>query len=227
MKNAKTKLSLLRDEWTGCTRCALSELRTSTRICFGAGSYDADFLLVLDMPGADDMSSGFPGSDEDVSELLEVLLESAGLDPHRTFTTSVVACRPYTVIPATEEDEERVQDRSPSREEVVACSERLNETIYLVDPYIIIAMGEVAWKTLVTTKAREKRNTIAQAQKQLFRTVVRGRTTDLVYPVMATVSPAQILANPSSAVHGPTTTTAHAIRRAVKYVEFLKNQETP
>ncbi len=227
MIDADKRLATLRSEWTGCQKCGLHKLRTSSRVCFGAGSYDADVLIVLDKPSEDDMSAGYPGTDEEIDELLDVLLEAGGLAKARTFRTSVVACRPYAIIPATEEEEERIQDRRPDKEEIGACKPRLHETIYLVDPYIILAMGEVAWKSLVTTKNREKKNTIAQAQKQLFRTYVAGRTTTIVYPVMATVSPQQMLANPSAASHGPTATTAQAIRRAVQYVDFLKRQETP
>lgn len=226
MINAAKRLTTLRHDWTGCERCALAKLRTSSRICFGAGSHDADVLIVFDKPSADDMHCGFPGTNDDVSELLDVLLDAGGLDARRTFRTTVVACRPYSVIPATEEDDERVQDRAPDKEEIQACRPRLRETIYIVDPYIILAMGEVAWKALVATRDREKNNTIAQAQKKLFRTHIPGRTTTLTYPVMATVSPLQMLTNPSAASHGPTATTAQAIGRAVKYLDFLQRQET-
>jgi DNA polymerase len=222
---AKAKLSVLRDEWTGCRRCVLSELRSSPRICFGAGSFDADIFLLFDSPAEEDMRAGRPGATDEIHYLLDHLHKAGGLDPKRTFRASVVACRPYVVIPATEENEEHIQERKPDREEIQACQPRLHETIYLVDPRIIVAMGELSWKAVVTTRDRGRDNTIAKAAKKLYVTHISGRTTTITYPVMATVSPQQMLANPSAAKHGPTAATAQALRRAVKYVEWLKRHE--
>lgn len=223
--DAQKSLRVLRDKWAGCTKCSLAQHRGSASVIFGAGHFRADFLLIVDSPTADDISDGLLLSGES-GQLVEDMLAQAGIDPAKNvFRTSLVGCRPFIVLPATDDTPERQQDRTPDKTEVEACSPRVLESIYLVDPRIIITMGDGPWKSLVPPKSRNKRNTIAQAAGELFDTEIPGRLRSVRYPVLATLSPAQIVANPSQAAHGPITTTIEAFMRARLYVETLKKDE--
>ncbi len=223
--DALKSLEVLRDSWIKCERCGLAASRRKKESpLFGVGSHNAHFLVVMDAPSEDDMLLGEYLSDE-AGHLVIDLLKEAGIKEEDVFFTTVVGCRPFTVVPATEESEAREQTRDPAKEEVAACSPRLNEIIYLVDPRLIIAMGDLPWKTLVLPKDRHKYTTISAAAGEIFDTWVRGRADMVRYPVLATVSGKQIIKDPSSAVHGPLAATLASLTKAGKYVNHLLEDE--
>lgn len=224
--DAQKKLRVLRDKWLGCTKCTLAKLRGDAEIVFGAGPYNADFLVLTEAPTEDDVQDGVLLSGEE-GFLVEDMLKKASIDPVRdVFRISLVACRPYVVLPATEDTPERTQGRTPDKTEMEACWPRLEETIYLVDPRIIIAMGAEPWKALVSTKHRGSHTKISTAAGELFDTWVAGRLRSVRYPVLATFSSKQLVANPSAAAHGPIATTIEAFMKASQYVNYLKKEES-
>lgn len=221
----RKKLTVLRDQWKDCTRCGLSKLREHHAVVFGAGSYNADFLLITESPTDTDVIDSLTLTGPE-GRLVEDMLNEASIDPvNNVFRTSLVGCRAYTIIPATDEMEARVQDRGPDKVEVESCHPRLMEIIYLVDPRLIITMGEEPWKALIPAKNRGSTNTIARAAGNLFEAFVPGRVRMVRYPVMATLSPKQLVSNPSTAQHAPIATTMAAFLKAYQYVEFLKEEE--
>jgi len=223
--NTATKLKVLRDKWIGCTKCGLCKLRQSPDIVFGSGPYDADFLLLTDAPGEYDVECGTLLMGEE-GQLVEDMLSKSNINPSKIFRVSVVGCRPYVVVPETENSPERIQDRSPRKEEIDACWTRVQEIIYLVDPRIIIAMGDEAFRALVHVKSRSRHKSTSTAVGDLFDAWVPGRLRAVRYPVIATLSPRQLVANPSAAAHGPIATTLDAFMKASKYVSTIKKEET-
>lgn len=217
--DAQKKLLELRDRWQGCAKCGLAKTRARDTIVFGSGPSNADILVIAEAPTEDDEQLGVLLSD-DAGQLIEELLEKAGIKPSEAFITSLVGCRPFAVIPATEDSPERTQDREPTKEEINACKPRLHEIIYLVDPYLIIAMGKAAWMAVV--KDRAKHTAINSAAGELFEAWVPGRLRSVRYPVIATLPPKVLMANPSVAVHGPITTTLEAFTKAAHYVRLAK-----
>jgi len=226
MKDAHVRLRVLRDRWMGCTKCSLSKIRGNADIVFGAGQYNADYLVLTEAPSQADIEDGILLSGEE-GMLVEDMLEKAGISPTKdVFRTSLVACRPFVILPATDDTPERQQDRGPDKTEIDACWPRVQEIIYLVDPRIIIVMGDGPYKAVVSTKARGHHNTISTAAGELFETFVPGRLRPVRYPVIATLSAKQLIANPSVAAHGPIATTIESFMRASRYVGALKKEET-
>jgi len=223
--DARNGLKVLKEAWINCERCALASTRKKGGILFGQGPCDADYLVVTDAPSEDDMMQGYAMSDS-AGQLVVGLLNEAGINvKNNVFFTSVVGCRPFTIVPATEETESREQDRSPTKEEAQSCHPRVNEIAYLVDPRLIITMGDLAWKSCVAPKDRHRFTTIASASGEIFDAWVHGRLGPVRYPVMATLSAQQIIRDPSSAAHAPLATTLEALLKSAKYVEKLKNEE--
>lgn len=219
------RLQVLQEKWTGCTKCKLHKIRARDDIVFGRGRVHADFLIIIDAPSAVDALTGSPLGGER-GEVFSQVYSAAGLDPKDAYRTSLVACRPYVVIPATEEEEEREQDRLPEKEEIEACLPRLHETIYQVDPRLIFAVGDKTFKALVATSDRGRdATTITKAHGNLYVTHVPGRLRTVRYPVMALVPPQQLINNPSAAKHGPIATTTNALHKAARYVSWLKRNE--
>lgn len=223
--DARNGLKVLKEAWIDCERCGLATTRRKGGILFGQGPCDADYLVVTDAPSEDDMMQGYSMSDS-AGQLVVGLLNEAGISvKDNVFFTSIVGCRPFTIVPATEETEAREQDRAPSKEESMSCHPRVNEIAYLVDPRLIITMGDLAWKTFVAPKDRHRFKTLAAASGEIFDSWVHGRLGPVRYPVMATLSAQAIIRDPSSAAHAPLATTLEALLKSTKYVEMLKKEE--
>jgi uracil-DNA glycosylase family 4 len=224
--NKHKRLTVLRDAWEGCTRCALSDGRKTDRIAFGRGHTDAPILLVTEYPTQEDTLVGTALASYEESNLFDTLLELAGLERKKVFVTSLVSCFPFYVIPETEDEEARIMPRAPTKEEFTACLPRLYETIYIVDPYLIIVMGEETWKTLVPPRNRGKHKTLNAAIGKLFVAPVPGVTRELQYPVLAAPSLRRIRIDPSAAKHGPPAVLHRCLVDARENVEAqLKLQE--
>lgn len=218
-------LAVLEEEYGECRRCTLGEDRGDGLIVFGDGSPTADVLIVTDPPDEEDVHTGVPLTAES-GHLFVSLLKEAGLNPKKAYATNVVACRPFVVIPKTEESDEVVQNRTPSKDEISACSPRLEKLIYTIDPRLIIAAGDLAWKALVASRDRTRQYTkISNAQGNLFHTWVPGKLELIRYPVLALLSPAAIINNPGSSEHGPMNTTRHHAKQALSNLNWITRSD--
>jgi uracil-DNA glycosylase family 4 len=216
------QLQKLAKGWHNCKRCDLHESRPGEDILFGSGPVPSDILLVGPHPSSTDeeQCSFFT---EERGAILRELLNAVGLDIDDVFVTYVLGCRPKVIIPATEQEEERIDDRKPDKTEIASCRPRLNEIIYQVDPRIIITLGLMPLQLLATTGGKIRK--IANAQIQLYETYVEGRIEPIRYPVMAALSMEFVVNNPSGAKHGPMSTTLEAFKRAAAYLQWIKTQE--
>lgn len=216
------RLLVLQNEWTGCTRCTLHKMRESTEIVFGRGTAPADYLFVGTWPSGDDEEYHTPFLDLQ-GELIHEMMRTVGIDHENVFFTYILGCRPKLLIPATDETEERIEDRQPDKEEVLACRPRLTEIIYQVDPRIIVTFGLLPLQALVVGGTRIRK--IAGQTKQLYEAHIPGRIEDVRYPVIASIGTDMLVKNPSSAKHGPFGTTLETLSRAREYVTWIKKKE--
>lgn len=222
--DARQRLLVLRDQWDSCTKC---DIRDGTaQVCFGSGSSRARFLFITDRPDFDDVTNGAPLASGEVADIFDTALEHSDVKKSDTFVTPLTGCVPYLIRPATEESEETVDVRDPTREEVANCLSRVHEIIYSVDPEIIIAMGEGPWKALTTTHARGRFRTIANAQGHMFECEVPGKYRTLRYPLLAAPGISQIIKNPSVSKHGPTAVLIRTIYTAAHHVGVLSKNNT-
>jgi uracil-DNA glycosylase family 4 len=222
--DAKLQLAVIREQWSGCKRCKLQELRgPDDKVVIGGGSAPADFLFVYDAPEMEDMLSGFPLSGR-LGGILANLMIEAEIPTGSFAITTLVGCRPYVVLPAVEDKPAQIRDRASATEEREACTSRLSSLIYVIDPQLIFAVGKEAWETLVRPKDRDGKRDFAGATGTLFYSYVEGHTRSMRYPVMAIPHPKDIIANPSSAQHGPIVIATEALIRGAKYVETLNKE---
>lgn len=221
----KAALTNLRKEWKGCTRCGLSSIRGEDElVVLGGGALRPDYLFVYDAPEDVDMQTGTPLMGR-YGEILNTLIDKAAYPEGSFAAAPLVGCRPYTVLPAIDDQPEQIRDRDPSTEEVETCSTRVSSIIYATDPRLIFAVGTAAWKGLVKPKDRGGHNTLSDAAGELTHTYVTGKLRTIRYAVMPLLPPKQIVANPTSAEHGPIATTIEALIRAKTYVSMLKKDE--
>lgn len=235
---AHSRLMVLNNEWHGCTRCGLHEQRSGPDIFFGYGARSQSpkkYFIVGSAPTESDelFKSVFAG---DEGELLFETMKSVSIQMDECFFTYAVACRPKVFIPATDTEQERIENRTPLKEELVACRPRLYEQLYQVDPRVIITVGEVATKAMVRGRLPKFIEAVGKQYVCLLPAATRedhvdGKVTgksryhDLTYPVLAIHEMTSIINNPSTAAHGPHNVTLRTLARAQQYVEFTMKNE--
>lgn len=162
--------------WLGCTRCGLAATRN--RVVIGYGNTKAHLYFVGKAPSDIEDRRGEPFCDP-AGELFNDFLNDIGLNRTEVFTNNIIGCRAFT------EDGEGIRkDREPIKEEVTACIDRLYESIYKIDPILIVAMGNAALHALTGESTK-----ITKARGGLYEARIPGEETDVIYPVLATFHP--------------------------------------
>jgi uracil-DNA glycosylase len=194
-------LTVLKEEYQNCTKCGLCETRTN--VVFGYGNPSAQIMIVGEAPGEHDDHAGKPfvgpsGQWLDcylaAASVNEELIEQSHYrmtnptyyNPTRVrellledfFFTNTVCCRPP-------------DNRDPTPLERSACKDRLVETIYLVDPVLIIAAGKVAMEVLLGKKVAS----ILAKRGEMFESIVPGKFASVTYPCVPILHPAFLMRN--------------------------------
>ena len=130
------ELHTLEQEAAGCTRCRLAESRT--QVVFGAGAPDADVMIVGEGPGQREDEQGLPFVGRS-GRLLEQLLGEIGLERSEVYIGNVVKCRPP-------------QNRDPRPDEIDECKGYLRAQLTLVDPKVVLTLGNFSSKLLLRTE---------------------------------------------------------------------------
>lgn len=129
-------MSLLADEAASCTACGLAEGRT--QVVFGTGAPDADVVFVGEAPGAREDEQGVPFVGRSGQLLDRLLAEELGVERSDVYIANVVKCRPP-------------DNRDPRPDEIAACRPWLAHQLDLVDPAVIVTLGNFASRLLLDT----------------------------------------------------------------------------
>jgi DNA polymerase len=119
-----------------CTRCALAAGRTN--VVFGVGDPSADLMFVGEGPGAQEDLQGEPFVGRSGQLLDRLVQDEMGLGRDRFYIANVVKCRP----PA---------NRDPQPDEITTCRPWLESQIEIVDPVVVVTLGNFATKLLLDT----------------------------------------------------------------------------
>jgi uracil-DNA glycosylase family 4 len=130
-----TELEAVAAEAAGCTRCRLHQSRT--QVVFGQGDPHADLMLVDEAPDFHEDRQGLPFVGPS-GQLLNRLLEGIGLRRQDVYIANVVKSRPPG-------------NRDPLPDEIAACRPWLDAQVRLVDPRVVVTLGNFAAKTLLET----------------------------------------------------------------------------
>lgn len=131
-----TELEIIEAEALVCTKCELSESRTN--VVFGSGDPNADLMFVGEGPGQREDEQGLPFVGPS-GNLLEQLLGEIGLTRDQVYIGNVVKCRPPG-------------NRDPRPNEIDACKGYLRSQIELIDPDVVVTLGNFASKLLLRTE---------------------------------------------------------------------------
>lgn len=116
-----------------CTRCRLSAGRT--QVVFADGSPDADLMFIGEGPGYHEDIQGLPFVGA-AGQLLNTLLGEIGLKREEVRIVNTVMCRPPG-------------NRDPLPDELESCRPYLTQQIELVDPKVIVTLGNFATRVIL------------------------------------------------------------------------------
>ncbi len=131
----RKQLAELAVEANGCTSCRLSETRT--RVVFADGTPPADLMFIGEGPGYYEDREGVPFVGR-AGRLLDRLLGQVDLNREDVYIANVVKCRPPG-------------NRDPRPDEIDACKHFLVSQIRLVNPVVVMTLGNFATKLLLKT----------------------------------------------------------------------------
>jgi uracil-DNA glycosylase family 4 len=124
-------------EAAGCTRCGLA--RGRTQVVFGVGNPDADVLFVGEAPGFHEDKQGEPFVGAAGQLLTRMLGEQVGLRREDVYICNILKCRPPG-------------NRDPQEDEIEACTPWLVEQISLIQPRVVVTLGNFATKFVLNTQ---------------------------------------------------------------------------
>jgi uracil-DNA glycosylase family 4 len=128
-------LSELAAEAADCRSCRLSEGRT--QVVFGVGSPRAELLFIGEAPGFHEDKQGEPFVGA-AGQLLNRMLGEIGLTRDDVYIANVIKCRPPG-------------NRDPQPDEIEACTPWLVEQISVIQPKVIVTLGNFATKFVLDT----------------------------------------------------------------------------
>ncbi|MFC7202017.1 uracil-DNA glycosylase family protein [Haloferax namakaokahaiae] len=156
-----------------CTNCsALCEVRQ--QVVHGYGDVGAEFLFVGEAPSAAAEETGVPFTGDEAGERVQSILGELGFvrsepdadepDIQNAFVTYLTRCRH--------------PERGPTENEISTCEPFLNAEIRMINPHIIVPVGQAALEALAfdyTTRAADSFDIDAE-----HATTIRGRGFELV-----------------------------------------------
>jgi uracil-DNA glycosylase len=129
----RLELAVLGERASTCVDCALAETRT--RVVFGDGSPVADVVFVGEAPGFHEDQQGLPFVGA-AGKLLDRLLGEIGLQRDDVYIANVLKCRPPG-------------NRDPRPVEIDACKGYLRAQLTLIDPLVVVTLGNFATRLLL------------------------------------------------------------------------------
>lgn len=122
-----------------CTRCGLCEKRNN--VVFGVGNRNADIMFIGEGPGEQEDLKGEPFVGP-AGKLLDDMLRIIDLDRNTNcYIANIVKCRPP-------------QNRDPLETEQESCIVYLRNQVALIRPKIIVCLGRIAAKRIISEDYR-------------------------------------------------------------------------
>ncbi|WP_024513727.1 uracil-DNA glycosylase [Bradyrhizobium sp. Tv2a-2] len=128
-----TDLRQLMERFDGCSLKA-----TATRLVFSDGNPEARIMFVGEAPGRDEDIEGLPFVGRS-GKLLDRMIGAIGLDRTKAYIANVIPWRPPG-------------NRTPTPQETQICLPFIQRQIELVDPDVLVTLGNPSTQTLLGTR---------------------------------------------------------------------------
>lgn len=122
------EIKFIENQVKNCKKCEL--WKTRNRPVPGDGNLDADIMLIGEAPGYNEDIKGLPFVGK-AGKILDELLDSVDLRRQDIYICNILKCRPP-------------KNRNPQKNEIDICTDYLNKQIKLINPSIIIPLGNFA-----------------------------------------------------------------------------------
>src|SRR5512139_3573634 len=165
-------LDALRELMEKFDGCALKH--TATRLVFADGNPEARIMFVGEAPGRDEDIEGLPFLGRS-GKLLDRMIGAIGLDRSKAYIANVIPWRPPG-------------NRTPTPQETQICLPFIQRQIELVNPDVLVTLGNPSTQTLLAT-----RDGIMRTRGRWFDYDAGGR----VIRALPTFHPAYLLRSPS------------------------------
>ncbi len=142
----RRKFEILVENTTRCNLCARMSERTRV-LSNKNGNIDSKVIFIGEAPGrlgAD--RTGIPFHGDQTGQNFERLIKFAGLTRQQIFVTNAVLCNPR---------DDKGNNSTPNREEVRNCSLYLSTLIDIIEPEIIVPLGQCALRSLDIIEAHQ------------------------------------------------------------------------
>ncbi|EJN58992.1 uracil-DNA glycosylase [Halogranum salarium B-1] len=156
-----------------CTNCA-ALCETRSNVVHGYGDVGAEFVFVGEMPTESADAAGVPFVGDEAGERLQRILGELGFarsdldtlepDLQNVFVTNLTRCHH--------------PERPPSDDEVVTCEPYLNAEIRMINPQIIVPIGQRALEELAVEYTTRRPDSFDVDEEHA--TTIRGRGFELV-----------------------------------------------
>lgn len=127
------KLEEIENVVKNCTKCALCSNRINT--VFGVGNQNADIMFIGEGPGADEDVEGEPFVGK-AGKLMNQAFIGLGISREEIYIANIVKCRPPN-------------NRTPLKEEAIACLDYLRNQVMIIKPKVIVLLGNTALKNIL------------------------------------------------------------------------------
>jgi DNA polymerase len=124
---------VLRASAEACEKCP-QLVASRSQVVFGVGDVNADLMFVGEAPGASEDRDGVPFIGAS-GKLLGDLLTGIGMTRDEVYIANVLKCRPP-------------ENRDPRSDEIANCSPFLLGQVELVEPIVVVTLGNFATKLL-------------------------------------------------------------------------------
>lgn len=124
------------------------EKYSETTLVFGEGNAESLIMLIGEAPGGEEEKLGRPFVGKAGKNLDEFLL-TVGIDRRRLYITNVVKYRPVGI---SEKTGKKI-NRTPSWEEMMDFMPLLKKEIEMVNPKLIVTLGNVPLRALMNSKS--------------------------------------------------------------------------
>ncbi|MFH0701562.1 MAG: uracil-DNA glycosylase [Candidatus Woesearchaeota archaeon] len=152
-------LELLKQQYSRCCKCpALCQSRT--QVVFGSGNEKSKILFIGEAPGGTEDKQGIPFCGMS-GKILSELLAHIGVSREDVFITNTILCRPQ-------------DNRNPAKEEVQNCRERLDKLIEIMQPKVIVTIGNFATERILDKTG------ITTLRGKIFPTIINNKEIKVV-----------------------------------------------
>ena len=172
--DTETRINWLREKVENCPTCN-EHLSSVGKIVFGVGNPNAEIFFCGEAPGADEERAGEPFVGP-AGKLLTKIIQAMGLQRSDVYIGNILKWRP--------EHDKPYGNRPPTIEEMNFCLPYLKAQIEIVQPKVIVALGNTAVTGLLGPDPKRKLSQI-RGQWHTFDNT----------PLMVTFHPSYLLRN--------------------------------